>query len=175
MDKYGLYNETKNQWEYVISDIEPTVLPDNPVDSIKADSIHIIEENIHFGDGTKIVSSLGNYKQMRYSEIDNKTGKLITGGFEYPASSGNIFSFSENAQNNLLGTFSAKDLLTYPFPWNTKDDTLTYQIADVTEMTSFFMTALATKKAHQDSGSALKAQVRDAVDEAAVDAIIDNR
>jgi hypothetical protein len=37
------------------------------------------------------------------------------------------------------------------------------------------MTALATKKAHQDSGTVLKNQVRDAVDIAAVNAIIDNR
>lgn len=119
--------------------------------------------------------NLSNLKLARYNEIDIKTGELISLGFEFPSASGNIFSFSTNAQSNLLGTFTAKDLLPYPFPWNTKDDELTYQIVDSTEMANFFMTALGTKKARQDSGSALKSQIRDAVNKAAVDAVIDNR
>ncbi|MHA2040110.1 MAG: DUF4376 domain-containing protein, partial [Promethearchaeota archaeon] len=73
--------------------------------------------------------------------------------------SGVTFSLSSNSQNNLLGTFTAKDALTYPFLWNSKDDSTTYSIADATEMTTFFMTALATKKAHQDSGTVLKTQI----------------
>lgn len=116
--------------------------------------------------------SLEELKAYKYREIDNKTGKLISQGFTY---SGTIFSMSANAQANLLGTYTARDLLTYPFDWNAKDDSSTYGIADATEMSSFFMTALATKKAHQDSGTVLKNQVRDAVDVAAVNAIVDNR
>ena len=82
---------------------------------------------------------------------------------------------SENAQNNLLGAYTAKELVPYPFGWNTKDDSETYQIADATEMTTFFMTALGFKKAQQDSGTDLKTQVRNAIDIASVDAVIDNR
>ena len=111
-------------------------------------------------------------KAYRFTEIDYKTGKLISQGFVY---NGVTFSMSTNAQSNLLGSFLAKDSLTYPFSWNAKDDSSTYAIADVAEMTTFFMTALGTKKAHQDSGSALKNQVRDAVDIAAVNAIVDAR
>jgi hypothetical protein len=117
-------------------------------------------------------TSLGELKILKFDDIDTKTGELIAQGFTYTTK---VFSMSENAQNNLLGTYSAKELLTYPFPWNTKDDSETYQIADATEMATFFMTALAFKKAQQDSGTVLKGQVRDAVDIADVDLIIDNR
>lgn len=112
------------------------------------------------------------YKTYRYDEIDYRTGELISEGFTY---SGNVFSFSENAQNNLLGTVIKKDVLEYPFSWNSKDDSVTYQIADAAEMDLFFMAALVSKKAHQDSGTVLKGQVRDAVDRAAAKLIIDNR
>lgn len=112
------------------------------------------------------------YRQYRYDEIDARTGELILEGFTY---SGNVYSFSANAQSNLLGTVIKKDVLTYPFSWNSKDDSVTLQIADAAEMDLFFMTALASKKAHQDSGSLVKGQIRDAVDRAAMEAIVDAR
>ena len=117
-------------------------------------------------------TDLGQYKLYMYDKIDKKTGELISQGFVYNTKT---FSFSANAQSNLLGVYSAKELLTYPFDWNVKDDSETYAIADADEMSAFFMTALTTKKAHQDSGTALKTQVRNAVDLAAVKLIVDNR
>ena len=175
MDRYRMYNETKDQWEFVISDVIPTVLPDNPADALRAGSVSITHQNILYNDGTAKQLTLPNYKLLRFDEIDRKTGELIFQGFEYPPASGNIFSFSTNAQSNLLGTYSAKDLLTYPFGWSLKNDSSVYQIADVTEMSNFFLTALGTKKAWQDSGTALKQAVEAATDEAGVDAVIDNR
>jgi hypothetical protein len=118
------------------------------------------------------VNNLDELKALRMEQIDQRTGVLISQGFTYNTK---VFSMSENAQNNLLGSYSARDLLTYPFDWNTKDDSETYQIADSTEMANFFMAALTFKKGHQDSGTTLKGQVRDAVDIAAVNAIVDNR
>ena len=120
----------------------------------------------------KSTMSLAELKAYRYELIDKKTGELITQGFPYASK---IFSMSANAQSNLLGAYSAKELLTYPVSWNVKDDSETYQIADATEMATFFMTALATKKAQQDSGTVLKAQITVAVDIPAVNVIIDNR
>ena len=118
------------------------------------------------------LTDLAVLKSARYDEIDSKTGKLIAEGFVH---NGITFSLSANAQANLLGVYSARELLTYPFPWNAIDDSSTYNIADAVEMVTFFMTALSTKKARQDSGTALKIQIREAVDIAAVNAIIDNR
>lgn len=118
------------------------------------------------------LSTLSGLKEYRYKQIDKRTQELIAQGFIY---SSITFSLSTNAQTNLLGTYTARDLLTYPFSWNAIDDSSTYQIADANEMAVFFMTALAAKKAHQDSGTALKTQIRDAVDMDAVNLIIDNR
>lgn len=115
---------------------------------------------------------LDEVKESRYTDIDIRTGELISQGFTYNS---RVFSMSENAQNNLLGTYTSKNLLEYPFSWNVKDDSETYQIQDVTEMENFFMTALSFKKGHQDSGTDLKKLVRDAVDINEVNLIIDNR
>ena len=175
MNKYRMYNETKSIWEYVISDVIPTVLPVNPADDVKANSVSIMQQDILYNDGTLKQLTLPNYKRLRFDEIDRKTGELISQGFEYPPLSGNIFSFSVNAQSNLLGTYSAKDLLQYPFSWSLKDDSAVYQIANIAEMSNFFMTALGTKKAWQDSGTVLKQEIENAQTEAEVDAIIDNR
>ena len=175
MDRYRIYNETKDQWEFVISDVEPTVLPDNPADTVRAGSVSITRQDVLVNDGTAKQLTLHNYKLLRFDEIDIRTGEKILEGFEFPPASGNVFSFSPNAQSNLLGTYSAKELLTYPFGWSLKDDSSVYQIADIAEMSNFFLTALSTKKAWQDSGIALKQAVEAATDEAGVDAVIDNR
>ena len=177
MDKYRMYNETKDQWECCLADVEPTVLPDNPGDTLRAGSTYIMQENISVNDGTVVDVNvdLANYKALRYTEIDNKTGELVVQGFEYPASSGNIFSLSQNAQINISALNQSRDDVAYPITYNTIDDINEYSVTDVTSMHNMYLTALATKKASIDSGSALKAQIRAAIDRAEVDAIIDNR
>ena len=52
MNKYKLYNETKGIWEYVISDVVPTVLPINPLDTVLPGSVVVVEPNILYNDGT---------------------------------------------------------------------------------------------------------------------------
>ncbi len=118
------------------------------------------------------LSTIDGYKSFLFDKIDTKTKELIDQGFVYAQIT---FSLSANAQNNLLGVYSAKELLTYPFKWSAKDDSSTYDIADATEMATFFMTALATKKSHQDSGTVLKVQVQAATTISEIKAIIDNR
>ncbi len=118
------------------------------------------------------LTDVSSYKAFLIESIDIKTGILIREGFAY----GNkTFSLSENAQNNLLGTVIKKDALTYPLDWSTKDDSEVYQIADATEMDTFFMSALGTKKAYQDSGTALKVSVQACTTIAELEAIVDNR
>ena len=174
MDKYGLYNETKSQWEYVISDTEPTVLPDNPADSIKAGSIFIVKTDVETNsDGTATSVSLDNYKQLKYNAIDSKTGELIIdGGFTYNSK---VFSLRETAQLNLLGVQIKRNDPILPLTFNTRDNSDTEILTTPTEVDNFFMAALGAKKAHLDSGTALKDSVRAAVDVAGVDAVVDNR
>ncbi len=118
------------------------------------------------------LTTLSGLKAYRYEEIDARTGALIAPGFPYASK---IFSMSENAQNNLLGTYSTKELLAYPFKWGVKNDSEVYEIQDATEMATFFLAALTFKKGHQDSGADLKALITAAVDINAVNAIIDTR
>jgi len=172
LNKYRLYNETKGIWEFVISDEEPTVLPDNPTDTLRAGSVSITVTDIRQADGTKIVASLINYKGLRYIEIDKRTGELISAGFTYATKQ---FSLSLNAQINISALNQSKDLLTYPVNYNTLNDEDEYDVIDATDMGNMYMTALATKKGMIDSGTALKQQIRAAIDEAGVDAVIDNR
>ena len=84
-------------------------------------------------------------------------------------------SLSQNSQLNLLGLNSSRTELTYPVEYNNIDDTDVYTITDATDMHTMYLTALGTKKTHLDSGTALKDQIRAAVDEAAVQLIIDTR
>lgn len=116
--------------------------------------------------------NLEDLKTFRNNDIDNKTGALISQGYIYK---GLLFSMSANAQSNLLGVYAAKDFLSYPFEWNTKNDDNTYSILDASDLTHFFMTALETKKAHQQSGTLIKVQIRDAMSIDEVNNIIDNR
>jgi hypothetical protein len=118
------------------------------------------------------LSTVQGFKDYLYKMIDNKTGELISLGFTYATK---VFSLSANAQSNLLGVYTSKDLLSYPFAWNVKDDSETYDIADATEMATFFMTALTYKKTQQDSGTALKTQVTACNTIAELELIEDNR
>ena len=118
--------------------------------------------------------TLAEYKELRYKEIDNRTMELILDGFNYL---GKVFSLSQNAQINILGLDETRDdpALTYPITYNTLDDLDTYLVTDATDLHTMYLTALGTKKAVVDSGSNLKALVRDSIDANSVLLIVDNR
>lgn len=116
--------------------------------------------------------SLEELKLYRYNEIDNRTGELISMGFTYATKT---FSLSLNAQINISALNQSRDELTYPINYNTIDDTSTYSVADAIDLHNMYLTALNVKKGHLDAGTALKDQIRAAVDIPAVNAIIDNR
>jgi hypothetical protein len=174
MIKYKLYNETKLDWEFVISDVYPTVLPINPEDVLRDGSQTVVEENVKFNDGTKVIATLPNYKSLRYNEIDRKTGELILNGFIYASKT---FSLSYNAQINILALDETRNdpALIYPIQYNTIDDLDTYSVVDATDLHNMYLAALSTKKGIIDSGTVLKTEIRNAQTEAEVDAIIDNR
>ena len=119
-------------------------------------------------------NTLAGLKEFRYDEIDARTGEIISEGFTYQTK---IFSLSQNAQINILGLDNAKDdpAMVYPIEYNTIDDLDSYSVVDATDVHNMYLTALATKKATTDSGTAIKQQIRDAADIPAVNAIVDNR
>ena len=114
------------------------------------------------------------YKHYRIDEINVRTTELIAGGYTWASKQ---FPLSTNGQINLLGLVNAAQLgiLTFPIDLNTLDDEDRHPIDDVTEVYNIFGTALGTKKAYLDGGTALKDSIMSAVDEAAVQAIVDNR
>jgi len=118
--------------------------------------------------------NLDEKKSIRYVEIDNNTVTLILQGFTYKNL---VFSLSQNAQINILGLDNTRfdSAITYPIGYSTKDDSGHYDVVDATDLHNMYLTALATKKAWVDSGTALKDAVRAATNEAEVQAIIDNR
>jgi len=118
--------------------------------------------------------SLSEYKQTKTDAIDDRSEELILAGYTYASKQ---FSLSSNAQTNILAmdTNRVDPAITYPITFNTIDDQDTYDVANATDMHGMFLTALGTKKAILDSGTALKNSVRAAVDKAGVDAVVDNR
>ena len=118
--------------------------------------------------------SLTEYKTTKNNAIDTRTGELISNGYVY---AGKTFSLSGNAQTNILALFATKGhpALVYPIQYSTIDDVGTYDVLNATDVENMYLTALGTKRAHLDSGTSLKNQVRAAIDKAGVDAVIDNR
>lgn len=116
--------------------------------------------------------TLSEYKDHRFEEINERSRDLIANGHVY---NGNVFSLSENAQRNLLGLFSSKDYLNYPFEYRTKNDLDKVFLNNATDITNFYFSAMGTIQQHLGTGNALKQQVKDCTTELEVQAIIDNR
>ena len=145
-----------------------TVKTDDPLDAGQETTLASLATNF---DGIVALQEAKN------REIDERTTELIEQGFQYPPSTGLIFSLSQVAQKNLLGLQSAADnpAFAYPVEWNSIDDEGVYSIPDATTAHNFYLTALGTIRAWKDSGTALKDQVRAATTPAEVAAVVDNR
>lgn len=122
-------------------------------------------------------NGLVGLQEAKNHEIDERTTDLINQGFQYPPTTGWIFSLSQTAQTNLLGLESAADnpAFVYPVNWNSIDDENVYSIADAATAHAFYLTALGTIRSWKDSGTALKDEVRAATTPAEVAAVQDNR
>jgi hypothetical protein len=116
-------------------------------------------------------------KSKKTDQIDAKTSRLISQGFQFPPATGQIFSLSPAGQNTLLGLNAAKDApqLIYPVIYNTKDDEGTISLPDAATVYAFFLTAVGTYRYWLDSGTAIKDEIRDATTVAEVEAIVDPR
>jgi hypothetical protein len=174
MNLYRVYCE-ENGWLEIISTAAPTVCPIDSGDTLRAGSDVIIQQNITVNsEGYYTELSLDNYKLLKNTAIDDRTQEIIKLGYTFATKQ---FSLSANAQTNILALDNTRDdpALTYPIEYNTIDDADNFMINDSATLHGMYLTALATKKGVVDSGTALKDQVRAAVDEAGVDAVIDNR
>lgn len=114
--------------------------------------------------------TLTELKSEKYLEIDGNTVALIAAGFQFD---GESFSLSAGAQLNWSEIHTNKLLLTFPLEISTLDNN-TYDL-ELLDVEDFWSAALNGVKTHLDSGRALKKQVFDAADKAAVLAVVDNR
>jgi len=114
--------------------------------------------------------SLEEYRSLRISEIDEKTGYLIYLGFVFDS---NTFSLSVHAQVNWEDILSHPDKYEFPLPISTLDNN-EYHLKE-SDVDSFVDAARQTKKGHLDSGRIIRKQIKEAVDEQAIESVIDNR
>lgn len=170
MNKYRIYCTTDSKMEYVIASAEPTECPTNAAHTVSSDSICIIQKDVKVNDGTPTDLTLSDYKQLRYNEIDGKTMALIAPGFTYD---GKQFSLSIPAQNNWSGLHDNSADFIFPYDITTIDND-TYSLTSA-NLNAFWTAAKDVLEDKLGTGRALKKQIFDAADEAAVDAVVDNR
>lgn len=120
------------------------------------------------------LTELAKAKAAKYDRIDARTRALIERGFTF---ADKVFSLSLEAQAKIMGVNQVRDdpNVSYPIRWNTLDDEDYLDVADAAGMLAFYLTGVGTYRAHIDSGSALKAQVRAATTVEAVAAVTDER
>ena len=135
-----------------------------------------------YGDLLTIVSAhtgvpltLARAKIRKYAAIDARSQELIADGFESPASSGDIFSLSAEAQRKMNEYMTETAGLSYPVDVTTLDDGKNVALADAAAVGAWHLIAVETVRGHVDSGMTLKDSVRAAANIAAVDAVVDSR
>ena len=135
----------------------------------KEDSGSIVEMSSAEKD---LIVILDEYKVAAMDKVDARSGELISAGYTF---SSKQFSLSINGQINILATDVSNADMTFPFDYNTIDNLDKLVVTDATMLHNMYLTALATKKAHLDSGTTFKDSIRAAADKAAVDAVVDTR
>ena len=124
------------------------------------------------GDHAGPPSPLERAKVLKIADIDRRSRALIRNGFQH---GGKTFSLSANAQLSLIGDFAARNDLSYPVKWNTKNDRDTASFADAVALKALILAGFTARNSHRNSGTALKDAVRAATTIAEVDAVVDNR
>ena len=109
-------------------------------------------------------------KTAKYVEIDQKTKAFIDVGFTYDSKS---FSLSTAAQINWNVLKNTESEFSWPVDISTKDND-TYSLIQV-NLSAFWTIVKDTIKGHLDSGRVKKKQVFDAVDQEALDLVVDDR
>ena len=128
------------------------------------------ETNLDAVIAAHVAVNLSEYKQVKYEAIDLKTGSLIIVGFVYDSKT---FSLSANAQSNWNVLKDEEPEFTWPVEISTIDND-TYSLT-AANLDAFWNAGKDAIKDHLDSGRAYKKSVYDAVDKAAVDAVVDTR
>jgi len=127
----------------------------------------------HQGFGT----ALDIAKRAKSQLIDDRTQQLVNGGFEYPPASGIHYSLAQSSQTMLLALYNMRNevYLTYPIRYNSLHETSAVDLANAAMVEGFFLTAVGSYRWMQDSGTAIKDEVRACTTIAEVNAVVDPR
>jgi hypothetical protein len=169
--KYRIKCLTDNKNEDVIANSPPTVCPVNAAHSVDSNGVGCLEKDVKVNDGTLKDLTFADYKQLRYTELDAQTDVLLLSGFTYDTKQ---FSLSLNAQTNWTGLKTNTSDFTWPVEVSTLTEGENYNLANA-DVVAFWNAGKDRLQAVLDGGRAKKAAILAAVDEAAVDAIIDDR
>jgi len=116
------------------------------------------------------ILSLAEYKQVKYDAIDAKTIQLIGTGFVHDSET---FSLSLGAQTNWHALKNQTSEFTFPKDVSTKGNNK-YSLTEA-NVSVLWAAGKVALDGHLTTGRDLKKSVFDAVDEAGVDAVVDNR
>lgn len=120
-------------------------------------------------------TQLPDLRSAKIADIEARTEDLLSLGFEYPSGSGNVFALDLHTRTLMLGMLISRDLIPYPIAFNTIDQLTAYQIKDSNDVVGFYMAALGTVKAREDSGTDLKELARVAKDRDELNKLTDTR
>ena len=169
MNKYKLFStENPTTEQFFISDSEPTTCPDGG--TLDSQSVVIVKSGVLVNDGTPTDLTLADYKKLRYNEIDGKSMALIDTGFTHDSK---VFSLSSFAQLNWHTLMNQTAQFTFPKDVSLKNNSK-HSLTEA-NVSVLWADGKAFIESVIDGGRNLKQSIFDAVDESAVDAIIDNR
>lgn len=114
----------------------------------------------HYDNGLAVL------KAKLYDLVDVKTRTLIAAGFEYPATSGQMFSTSANAQMNWMGLYTNRANWTYPKDVKTVDE-IKVSLAAQADVESFFDAGITFLDDILVGGVDVKQNIKNAADAAA--------
>ncbi len=113
--------------------------------------------------------TINELKELRYSEIDDRSQELIFEGFNFQ---GLKFSMSLSAQINWSNLFNIPDS---HFPLSLMDKNENIYSLQLSERVDFYASAMNHKNSILQSGSVLKAQIKNSITVSQINSIIDNR
>ena len=163
-----MMSDVSGNHEFVIADSEPTLCPSG--DTIKVDSICIVESNISLLDGTATDLTLATQIGVRLAEVIAKTKTLLAVGFTF-----NTKQFPADAQSNFNYNLLkvSKTEFTFPKKVGCLNGT-TYSLASI-DVDSFWTTGKDFVEPILDGNRDLIDSIVTVTTQAELDAIVDNR
>lgn len=120
--------------------------------------------------------TLAENKVTRKKEINQRTRELLKAGID--VGGGDILSASPKAQANMERQHRSRanaTIVTYPLKFPFRDDSGSHSIAGAPALDTLYDTYMAAVQTVVKGGYDLKDDIEDAVDQAALDAVVDSR